>query len=199
MQHRHLLPNEIDLLLDGEIGFNVTPLRTHTDDCPDCEARLARARVIVDKLEHLPHFVPNARFADRVMQQVHIIEPWHVAALDTARRLVPQSRSMRVLMGATASVAAVLISGSAVWLAFRADVAMYAFHLATDRLRGALLTGVGHFVGDTFGQPVLDGLRTGGFAGFAGIAMGAGVMLAAVGLATFGFKSLATVSRRTRE
>ena len=196
MEHRHLLPNEIDLLLDGEIGFNVTPLRTHTDDCPDCEARLARARVIVDKLEHLPHFVPNARFADRVMQQVHIVEPWHVAALDTARRLVPQSRTMRILMGATASAAAVLISGSAVWLAFRADVAIYAFHLATDRARGALLTGVGHFIGDTFGQPALDAMRTGGFAG---IAMGAGVMLAAVGLATFGFKSLATASRRSRE
>ena len=138
MQHRHLLPNEIDLLLDGEIGFNVTPLRTHADDCPDCEARLARARVIVDRLEHLPHFVPNARFADRVIQQVHIMEPWHVAALDAARRLIPRSRSMRVLMGATASAAAVLISGSAVWLALPSGPMLRCMHFISRLIARAV-------------------------------------------------------------
>ena len=29
MQHRHLLPNEIDLLVDGDTGFGVQPLREH--------------------------------------------------------------------------------------------------------------------------------------------------------------------------
>ena len=27
MNHRHLLPDEIDLLLDDEVGFGVTPLQ----------------------------------------------------------------------------------------------------------------------------------------------------------------------------
>ena len=53
MNHRHLLPNEIDLLLDGEVGFGVAPLRAHVDGCEDCQARLARSRKVVDALEDL--------------------------------------------------------------------------------------------------------------------------------------------------
>src|SRR5580693_5163872 len=103
MQHRHLLPNEIDLLLDGEVGFGVSPLRSHIDECAACRARLADARVVVDALERLPHFVPTIRFADRVLAQVQIVEPWHVAAIDAARRLVPRSTAMRVVMAASAT------------------------------------------------------------------------------------------------
>ena len=76
MQQRHLLPNELDLLLDGEVGFGVAPLRVHAADCPACRARLADARVVVDALEGLPHFAPTARFTDQVMAQVQVIEPW---------------------------------------------------------------------------------------------------------------------------
>ena len=89
MNHRHLLPNEIDLLLDGEVGFGVSPLRAHVDECEDCQARLTRSRRVVDVLEDLQHFAPTPRFADRVMAQVQIVEPWHVSAVDTARRFVP--------------------------------------------------------------------------------------------------------------
>ena len=39
MNHRHLLPDEIDLLLDDEVGFGVAPLKAHVRDC----ARLPRA------------------------------------------------------------------------------------------------------------------------------------------------------------
>ena len=39
MNHRHLLPAEIDLLLDEEVGFGVSPLRAHVQACADCRAR----------------------------------------------------------------------------------------------------------------------------------------------------------------
>ena len=102
---------------------------------------------------------------------------------------------MRVVMGATAGVAAVTISASAVWIALRADVALYAYNLIADRLRASLVSGVGGFIGDTFGQSALDAIRTGGTVG---IAMGASVTLAAVGGATFGFRALSKASRRTQ-
>ena len=57
MQHRHLLPNEIDLLLDGEVGFGVAPLQAHVAACEDCQARLARSRKVVHALEDLPRLV----------------------------------------------------------------------------------------------------------------------------------------------
>jgi hypothetical protein len=196
MNHRHLLPNEIDLLLDGEVGFGVAPLRAHVDECESCSARLARARRVVDVLEDLPHFAPTPRFADAVMGQVQVVEPWHVAALDTARRFVPQSAPMRALVAATASAAALALTSGAVWLALHADLALYSFNLAAGRARTALMDGAASLVGAAFGQGGLDALRAGGARE---LALGAGVMLVAVGGATFGLKALASSSRRSRE
>jgi hypothetical protein len=196
MNHRHLLPNEIDLLLDGEVGFGVTPLRAHVDECESCRARLTRARMVVDVLEDLPHFAPTARFGDKVMAQVQVVEPWHIAALDMARRFVPQSVPMRTLVGATASAFALALTSGAVWLALHADLALYSFNLAAGRARSALVDGAASVIGAAFGQGGLDALRAGGLREFA---LGAGVMLVAVGGATFGLRALASSSRRSRE
>ena len=46
MKHRHLLPNEIDLLVDGEVGFGVAPLRAHVRECAECHAKLDEAREV---------------------------------------------------------------------------------------------------------------------------------------------------------
>jgi hypothetical protein len=195
MQHRHLLPNEFDLLLDGEAGFGVVPLRAHIDECPACAAQLAESRLVCDALEALPHFAPTPRFADKVMAQVQVIEPWHVAILDTAQRLLPQSRPVRLVMAVTAVFSATTLSAAAVWLAFRADAALYFFNIMAGRARTALVNGTGSFIADTFGSGALDVIRS---SGLAGIAVGAGVMLAAVGGATLGFRALATASRNRR-
>ena len=195
MQHRHLLPNEFDLLLDGEAGFGVAPLRAHIDECRACAAWLAEARVLCDSLESLTHFAPTPRFAEKVMAQVQVVEPWHVAVLDTGRRLLPRSRPVRLVMAATAVLAASTISAGAVWLAFRADAALYFFTIVADRARAALVNGAGSFISDAFGSGALDAIRSGGLAG---IALGAAVMFAAVGGATLGFRALATASRNRR-
>src|SRR4249920_1763813 len=110
MNHRHLLPDEIDLLLDDEMGFGVAPLKTHIRDCADCRAKLDEAQLIVDALEDLPHFAPSHAFADRVMSQVPVFVPWHVAARDTVVRWLPQSRPARVAVGALATSAASVLT-----------------------------------------------------------------------------------------
>jgi hypothetical protein len=196
MQHRHLLPNEIDLLLDGEVGFGVAPLRAHVDECDECRARLSDARVVVDALEHLPHFAPKVRFADRVMAQVQVIEPWYAPAFDAARRLVPKSVPVRIVTVATASVVATVLSAGAVWLALRADAVMYVVGLVAGKARTAVVSGAGTVVGDALGQPGLDALRAGSLSG---LALGAGLVLLALCGATFGFRALASASRRVRE
>jgi hypothetical protein len=198
MNHRHLLPNEIDLLLDGEVGFGVSPLRAHVDECEDCQARLARSRRVVDALEDLQHFAPSPRFTDRVMSQVQIIEPWHVAMTETARRFLPRSAPMRTLMTATASAMALALTSGAVWLALHADVTLYSMNLAAGRARTALMDGAASLIGTAFGQSGLDAVRS---SGLRGLALGAGVMVVAVGGAAFGLRALATSNntRRSRE
>lgn len=195
MHHRHLLPNEIDLLLDGEAGFGVAPLEAHVDACPECRTRLASARAVCDLLEDLPHLPPAPSFADKVMAQVQVIEPWHVALLESARQLVPRSRPMRVLMGASALAVATTVSASAVWLAFRADLALYLLNIVTDRARTALAGGATALAGEAFGQGAIEAIRNGGLAG---MVLGAGVLLAAGGGAAFGFRALASASRGRR-
>ena len=196
MQQRHLLPNEFDLLLDGEVGFGVAPLEAHVAGCPACSAQLADARIVVDALERLPRFAPSPRFANAVMANVQVVEPWHVALVEAAGRLVPRSTPLRVVMAATACVFASAISGGAIWLVFRADAAVYAFNLVASRARGVLVEGVAAVIGTVFGQAGIDAIRSGGFGG---LALGATVALVAVGGASFGFRALATASRRVRE
>jgi len=196
MQHRHLLPNEIDLLLDGEVGFGVAPLQAHVAACEDCQARLARSRKIVHALEDLPRLAPRPQFADRVMARVQIVEPWHVAVVDTARRFVPQSSRMRGVMAATASVAALALTSGAVWLALHADLAVYSFNLAAGRARGAVIDIASSAIAAALGQGGLDAIRT---SGLRGLVIGTGVMAVAVGGAAFGFRALASSSRRSRE
>lgn len=196
MQHRHLLPNEIDLLLDGEVGFGVAPLQAHVAECEDCQARLARSRKIVEALENLPRLAPRPQFADRVMSHVQVVEPWHVAALDAARHFVPQSATMRGVMAATASAVALALTSGAVWLGLHADLAAYSFNFAAGRARGAVLDAAASLVGTAFGQSGLDALRS---SGLRGLALGTGVMVVAVGGAAFGFRALASSSRRSRE
>jgi hypothetical protein len=196
MQHRHLLPNEIDLLLDGEIGFGVAPLRAHVEGCADCRARLADAKVVTSALDNLPRFAPKPAFANRVLAQVQIVEPWHVALTTSATRLVPKSGPMRVVMAASAAAVAVGISSAAVWLSFRTDVAMYLAGLANDRIRVAATTGLGSFARTVFGPGAVDALAT---QGPVAVGVGVGVVLVAAGSAAAGLRALTAAARRTRE
>jgi len=195
MEHRHLLPNEIDLLVDGDAGFGVAPLRAHLAECEDCRARHDALRIVAESVEALPHFTPKLRFADAVMADVQVVEPWHVALTETASRLMPSSTAMRVLAGAGAGLVAVTISGSAAWLAFRGDLAGWVVNLFVDRTRQTLVTGVGEVAANALGA---DGATTLVSGGLGTLAITAAVLaLAAVG-AVLGFRRLAVTARAHR-
>ena len=51
MNHRHLLPDEIDQLVDSEAGFGIAPLKAHLRECADCHAEVEDARRLVSALE----------------------------------------------------------------------------------------------------------------------------------------------------
>ncbi len=191
----HLLPNEIDLLVDGESGFGVAPLRAHLAECDDCRARFETLRDVTGTIESLPHFTPNLRFSDRVMKKVQVIEPWHVALVDTARRFVPSSAPMRIVAGAGVAGIGLLVSGSAVWLAFRADLATWAFNVAVDSNRDALFARAGEVAAKTLGSDGATALTSGGPPI---LALSAAVLAVVAVGAILGFRRLAAVARATR-
>lgn len=195
MNHRHLLPNEIDLLLDGDVGFGVAPLRAHAASCERCTAELEEARAVVDALDHLPHFSPSPLFAERVMARTQVFQPWHVAALDTVRSIVPASGPARVLVGVAASTMALLVTGLTVFLVTQLDAAMFIGQVLLQRGRDMLLGGLEALVGTVLGEAAITALQA---SGGAGIALAIAAVVASGALAAGGLRAAVSASRRNR-
>jgi len=196
MNHRHLLPDEIDLLLDDdEVGFGVNPLKAHIRDCADCRTLVDEARLVVDALEDLPHFAPSHTFADRVMAQVPVFVPWHVAARQSIERYLPQSRSARLAVGALATSAASILTVAILWIATQTDALTVASGAASDQMRG-LFYNAGRLVLSTvFGDQMFALIQSTGRVGIAAALLG---LAAATGGSIAGLRALATVSSRRR-
>jgi hypothetical protein len=195
VNHRHLLPDEIDQLVDGEAGFGVAQLRAHLRDCGECRARLEDARLVTQTLERLPRLAPSPGFADRVMGQVHVYVPWHVTALATAQRWTPQSRPLRVIAAATALSIASLLTVASLWMVARLDLLAYLAGAAAGRLRDAVLGAAGSALAALFGRPVLDTLRA---SGMAGVIIALLVLVATTAGAVLALRAFAVASARRR-
>ena len=194
MNHRHLLPDEIDLLLDGEVGFGVAPLRAHADQCADCRARIEESRTLIESLEHLPELAPSPLFADRVMASVNVFVPWHVAAREAALRLVPRSQPMRVLAGATAASVALVLSVACVWLLAHLDFLMFFVSgVAFDRAREVALAVTGDALASLFGEAAAQALLA---SGTAGVVMALAALLATASIALLALRRLVVARSR---
>jgi hypothetical protein len=193
MNHRHLLPNEIDLLVDGEAGFGVAPLRAHLDECAECLERFEDARIVVDALESVPHFAPDSRLADRVMARVPVFVPAHVAARDSVVRWVPRGSPARVAAAAVFASATGLLTLGLVWLAAQGDAAVFMTGLLGDRLRLVVIGAGRDVVVSLLGEPALAAIRATGVIGIAVVL--AGFALTAFGTVA-GIRRLATAGRR---
>ena len=192
MQHRHLLPNEIDLLLDGETGFGVQPLREHIRDCADCSARLAEARQVTDALASLPLLAPRIGMADRVMSQVPVFVPWHVAARDAVRQWTPSGPVARVAAATIVAVVGLWVTGLTLFIATRGDLLAVVTGLAGEGAQSALGRIVGDVVLALFGTQVIDAVQAVGPLG-AGLA-GAGFLVASIAT-VLGLRRIATTGR----
>jgi hypothetical protein len=165
--NRHLLPEEIDQLLDGEVGFGTAPLKLHVRTCGECRAELESARVLVDRLEQLPRFAASPQFANAVMSRVQVFVPWHVALVDSVRAFAPKQRKWRAAAwGGVAAVATVVLL-AALWVVTRLDAVMFALELGLDRVREASTGALSNVVVALFGDTAARALSASGVAGFA--------------------------------
>ncbi|HYV96135.1 MAG TPA: hypothetical protein VE967_01625 [Gemmatimonadaceae bacterium] len=192
-QQDHIQPEEIELLLDGDEGFVVFPLRKHLEACPDCRAKLQNARAINDLIEHLPHAAPASGFADRVMARVQVFEPWHVTLVNQIRSMVPQTGPLRALSIASMGGVALSVTAIAVGLALRLDLLAYAVQLGLARLQTGAATTAGAAVSSMFGESALTSLQV---AGMPAVVVGLSAVLVSIGVATLGLRSLTRARRR---
>ncbi len=196
MNHRHLFPDEIDLLLDGEVGFGVAQLKAHVEQCPECRGRLDESRVFVESLERLPELAPSPLFADRVMADVNVFVPWHVAARDAVVQRVPRSQPMRVLAGAMATCAALVLAVISVAVVARFDLfVFFVSGVAFDRAREIALTAAGGTLTSLFGEAAAAAILA---SGSSGLALALLALLITATLAVLGMRSLMIARSRSR-
>lgn len=195
MNHRHLLPDEIDLLLDEAVGFGVAPLKAHISQCAGCRARVEEARLVVDALEDLPHFAPSHTFADRVMSQVPVFEPWHVAARDTVRQWLPQSSPTRIAVLALMTTTASLLTLAVLWVATQTDVLVFATDAMGSGLRTLLADAARQVGAALFGETAVTAIRQ---AGIVGVTAAALAVAGAAGGTVAGLRAIASASQRRR-
>jgi hypothetical protein len=189
---RHLLPDEIDQLLDGEIGFETAPLKAHVRSCDQCRAELESARELVRALGRVPHLAPAPGFGDRVMSRVQVFVPWHVALADTARAMVPRTRAWRVAAGVGFAAASAVVTVAAVWAFVRLDAVLFVGEMVWDGLRTGAMSLLAAAVASMFGAGAAEALRASG---------GIGVAVLFVALAITGLLAALTfrkVAARTR-
>jgi hypothetical protein len=181
MTARHLRPDEFDLLLDNEEGFGVAPLRQHLDGCAACREELAAQQAVVAAMDMLPDLAPAPGFADRVMGQVQVFEPWHAALGRTVAPLVPASAGAQLAAGVVAALGIGGVTALATWLMARADMAFLLAQFGLDQLRGQLREGAASVVAAALGSggeaavrgasPELLALWVGGFVAVSGVAV----------------------------
>ena len=191
MDHRHLTPQEIDLLVDGEEGSDMAPLAAHLEECVTCRTEFEEQQQLVTTLEQMPHFTPSPLFAYRVMRKVEVFEPWYVTALNSVRRLVPRSRPARVVAAGLAVVMATVLTAGSVWLAGRLDAVAFVAGFTLERMRGVGTQAATGFVSTALGSNPLG-------TGEGGLALAAAGFIAAVAVSAFGLRAIAAASRRRR-
>jgi len=188
---RHLLPDELDLLLDGETGFGVQQLTGHLRECAECRDELAALRAFVADIETLPELTPSSRFADRVMHEVHVFEPWHVAIRTSVAGWMPTRPVARIAAGTALTGAASLVTGVAVWGWAHREAAVFVGSLVTERARSGLLeslTATAQAMVGPLGGTVGSGLPLLGLAG--------ATLLTGAGLGYLGLRAVAARARR---
>jgi hypothetical protein len=160
-----LLPAEIDLLLDGEVGFGTAPLKAHVRRCEECRSELDSARSLVRQLEHLPRFAPSAVFGQRVMSRIQVYVPWYVTVLDRVRGFVPASRPARVLAGVGVVSMLAIVTILSLSVVSQLDALIFAIDLGYLRLQewGAALFASG--VSAALGEEALTAVRSAGWLG----------------------------------
>jgi hypothetical protein len=190
---RHLTPDELDRLLDGDVGFATPEVERHAQECPQCSADLDALRAVVAQLGRIPEWAPSPLFSDRVMANVVVFEPWYITLGDVARSAIPETRTGRVVAGSLAGVSAAAISGVAALVAANWEMSKLIFGIVAGRVEHAATTAFTATVAGILGDQAAQTLFAQGPLGL-GIAAAGG--LAVVGMGAVGLRLATRPARR---
>ncbi|HJQ20403.1 MAG TPA: hypothetical protein VJ867_08665 [Gemmatimonadaceae bacterium] len=135
---------------------------------------------------------PRIGLADRVMAQVPVFVPWHVAARDAIGRLVPDTPALRAVAAGLIAVVGSVLTGVTLWIATRGDVLSLFTGLLGEGVRSTASQAAGDIVVALFGPQLGAAVAQ---IGPLGVALAAGGFLVASLATVFGLRLIATSSR----
>ena len=195
MHDHHLSPDDIDQLLDGEETLEDAPLWAHVQQCDACVTALARAQELLGALQALPEFAPSPHFADGVMGQVQVFEPWYVALAQTVRPFIPAGRLAQLAASVVALTVAGLGTAAMSWALARADMAVFLAAIGMSELR-AQLQAAGADIADALVGPSALAALSSSPAGTRALLLGG--FLVTSGLCVLGMRRLAAAPHDER-
>ena len=112
----HLSPDDVELWLNGTLDAART---RHLDLCLECLDRAQAEREIVEQLTALPLLAPSPEFAERVMAQVTVADPF---ALRSLRQRIFATRRSLVIAASLALALVGSMAASVAWSVANQDV-----------------------------------------------------------------------------
>ncbi|HTE44447.1 MAG TPA: hypothetical protein VK636_04295 [Gemmatimonadaceae bacterium] len=121
--------------------------------------------------------------------------PWHVTARDAVVQWLPQSRSARFAVAATATSVASVLTVAILWIVTQTDVVSLASGAAGDQVRGLFYDAGRDVLTTVFGDQMFTIIQQTGTIGIAAALLG---LVAAAGASIAGLRALAAASSRRR-
>jgi hypothetical protein len=195
MTDTHLDSADIELLLDDEHAPAAQPLAAHAARCDQCRTAVEEARFVAEMLTTAPHLKPTRDFSERVMGNVTVSSPWHVAVGQSVRAAVPEQGVARTGLVAGGVLAGIVTTAGAVWVALRADQATMVGSMLLERAQATGLRVANGVAGTVFGPTAVELLQK---HGLLAVLVAVPAFLATAGVALAGFHALGAQARLRR-
>lgn len=121
----HPATKEVEAYVAGSLSAaDRATLESHLAGCPECTAEVEEWRALFAGLAVLPHLEPSPGFADRVMANIQLHQPWQVRVAALLRRLLPSSTGGWFLVTAILALPVLTMGGALTWLISRPGLSL---------------------------------------------------------------------------
>jgi len=134
----HPTAERLEALIEGTLDpGEAVVVESHVLGCAQCETEAEELRALFDALGRMGHFSPSHGFADRVMLQVRLPDPWYVRAGQALQTFIPRTRRGWAFASSMLAIPVVSFTALVLWLLSRPYVTSEGLVAFTwDRLSG---------------------------------------------------------------
>lgn len=113
----HPTAERIEALVEGSLDQGeAVVVESHVRGCAQCQVEAEELRSLFTALSRLERFTPSVGFAERIMLQVRLPDPWYVRAGQAVQTFIPRSRRGWAFASSMLAIPAVSFTALILWL-----------------------------------------------------------------------------------